>query len=153
MNTTATPSTEVDLWKFFESRASELKESMFKMVTWIIGFAAVLLGFAVKEGFEKGLASVAHPRLLMSVGVVGIVIVGHAVIVVVDYAKHLNRTFARSTAARERGSLAEIFAAGDGAKLTIRLLPPSCRDLLGVLALFALGFVLLIVLGLGTSSR
>lgn len=75
-----TPSTEVDLWKFFEARASELKESMFKMVTWIIGFAAVLLGFAVKEGFEKGLASVAHPRLLMSVGVVGLVIVGHAVI-------------------------------------------------------------------------
>ena len=28
---------------------------MFKLVAWIVAFAAVVLGFAVKEGFEKGL--------------------------------------------------------------------------------------------------
>ena len=40
-----TPS--IDLWKFFEERGAEQKESLFKLITWIIGFAAVVLGFAI----------------------------------------------------------------------------------------------------------
>jgi hypothetical protein len=41
-----TPS--IDLWKFFEERGAEQKESLFKLITWIIGFAAVVLCFAIK---------------------------------------------------------------------------------------------------------
>ena len=42
-----TPS--IDLWKFFEERGAEQKESLFKLITWIIGFAAVVFGFAIKR--------------------------------------------------------------------------------------------------------
>jgi hypothetical protein len=57
MNSDAKPTPNVDHWKYFEDRATALKEAMFKTVTWIMGFAAVLFGFAVKEGFEGGLTS------------------------------------------------------------------------------------------------
>jgi hypothetical protein len=55
----------VDLWKFFEDRGAKLKESMFATVTWIVGLASLVLGFAVKEGFEAGSAftSTAHPHI------------------------------------------------------------------------------------------
>lgn len=90
----------VDLWKFFEERGVKLKDSMFQVVTWILGFAGVVLGFAVKEGFETGLKRVAHPVLLVSLGFVGLVLLVHAVIVIRDYGRHINRTFARADAAR-----------------------------------------------------
>ena len=60
-----------DLWKFFETRGAEQKESMFKLVTWIVGFAAVVLGFAVKEGFGPGLEKIVHPRMLFILGCSG----------------------------------------------------------------------------------
>jgi hypothetical protein len=41
-----------DLWKFCEERAAQQKASVYQLVTWITGFAAVVLGFAVKEGYE-----------------------------------------------------------------------------------------------------
>lgn len=60
-----------DLWKFFETRGAEQKESLFKLVTWIVGFAAVVLGFAVKEGLGPGLEKIVHPRMLFILGCSG----------------------------------------------------------------------------------
>lgn len=52
--------TSIDLWKFFEERGGKLKEAMFRVVTWIVGFAGAILAFAIKEGFEKGMKSVSQ---------------------------------------------------------------------------------------------
>src|SRR5262245_2303431 len=93
--------TSTELWKFFEQRGTEQKESMIKLVTWIVGFAAVVLGFAVKEGFDKDFAKVAHRGLLFVLGFVGLVLLAHAAVVIKDHGRHINRTFARADAARD----------------------------------------------------
>ena len=33
------------LWMYFQSRADDVKEAMFKTLTWTVGFAAALIGF------------------------------------------------------------------------------------------------------------
>jgi hypothetical protein len=137
-----------DLWKFFEQRGAEQKESMFRLVTWIIGLAAVVLGFAIKEGFEKGLEKVAHARLLLIVSFVGLFVMVHAVFVICDHGRHINRTFARADAARDGQSAPlKIWEAGN--KAEGGPLPPICRQLLFVVAGFALCFTILIIVGLG----
>jgi hypothetical protein len=136
-----------DLWKFFEQRGAEQKESLFKLVTWIVGFAAVVLGFAVKEAFEKGLEKIAHPRMLFILGCVGLAVVIHAFVIVRDHARHINRTFARADAARDGESAPlKIWQAGHQAEG--ESLPPICRQLLYVVGAFGLAFAAFIVLAL-----
>jgi len=136
-----------DLWKFFEQRGAEQKESLFKLVTWIVGLAAVVLGFAVKEGFEKGLEKITHPFMLFILGCVGLAVVVHAFFIVREHGQHINRTFARADKARDGESAPKkIWQAGKDAEGGP--LPPICRQLLKVVGTFGLAFVVLIVLGL-----
>jgi hypothetical protein len=141
-----------DLWKFFEQRGAEQKESLFKLVTWIVGFAAVVLGFAVKEGFEKGLEKIAHPFMLFILGCVGLAVVVHAFFIVRDHGRHINRTFARADAARDGESAPlKIWQAGKEAE--DEWLPPICRQLLYVVGAFGLVFAAFIFLGLRGIGR
>jgi hypothetical protein len=39
----------IDLWKYFEDRGYEVKQTMLRVITWIIGFATVALGYIMKE--------------------------------------------------------------------------------------------------------
>jgi hypothetical protein len=136
-----------DLWKFFEQRGEKQKESLFKLVTWIVGFAAVVLGFAVKEGFEKGLEKIAHPFMVFILGCVGVAVVAHAFFIVRDHGRHINRTIARADAARDGESAPlKIWQAGKEAEGDS--LPPICRQLLYVVGAFGLVFIAFIVLGL-----
>jgi hypothetical protein len=144
--------TSIDLWKFFEERGAKLKESMFKVVTWIIGFAGAILAFAIKEGFEKGMKSVTNPRLLFGLGLIGFIVLVHAVIVIRDYGRHINRTFARADATRDgESSPKKIWDAGklgEGQSL-----PPICKHFLSVVGIFALGFAILVFLGLCVATN
>jgi flagellar motor component MotA len=65
---------------------------LFKLVTWIVGFAAVVLGFAVKEGFEEGLEKIHHPFMLFILGCAGLAVVVLALYIVRDHGRHINRT-------------------------------------------------------------
>ena len=144
--------TSVDLWKFFEERGSKLKESMFQVVTWNLGLASAVLGFAVTKGFEEGLKSIAHPQVLVSMGLIGLALLVHAVIVVRDYGRHINRTFARADAARDgESSPRNIWNAARGAES--QQLPPVCWHLLIVVGLFAAAFAIIVVLGLCTGLQ
>ena len=136
-----------DLWKFFEQRGAEQKESLFKLVTWIVGYAAVVLGFAVKEGFEKGLEKIAHPFMVSILGCVGLAVVVLAFFIVRDHGLHINRTFARADAARDGESApVKIWQAGKEAEG--ESLPLICWQLLYVVGAFGLVFAAFIVLGL-----
>ena len=77
-----------DLWKFFEERITQQKASMYQLVTWITGFAAVVLGFAVKEGFEGHFAT-AHPPVLYIFGGVGLVVLVLAFLIIRDHGRHI----------------------------------------------------------------
>ena len=117
---------------------------MFKLVTWIVGFAAVVLGFAVKEGFEKGLEKVTHRSLLLTLGLAGLVVLAHATIIIVDHGRHINRTFARADAARDGESAPQkIWKAGKEAQA--KWIPAICWELLTVVGLFAVAYLFLIV--------
>ena len=135
----------IDLWKFFEERGAEQRGSLFKLVTWIIGFAAVVLGYAIKEGFDSNL-KVSHPRLVFLLGVVGFVVVFHAILIVLDHGWHINQTLARAKAARDgvESTPRKIWDVGEiaGSKWS---LPPICNQLLFVVGLFAAGFAALIL--------
>ena len=41
----------LELWKYVEDRASNVKEAMFNSVTWSIGFAAATLAFILSVFF------------------------------------------------------------------------------------------------------
>lgn len=139
--------TSIDLWKFFEERGGKLKESMFQVVTWILGFASVVLGFAVEKGFGTGLASVTHPLLILVAGLGGLILLVHATIVIRDYGQHINRMFTRADSARSgEASPQEIWNAARGAEC--EPLPPVCRHLLVVVGLSAAAFGFMVALGM-----
>jgi hypothetical protein len=143
--------TSIDLWKFLEKMGDEVKESLFKFVTWIIGFAAAILGFAIKEGFENGYGKVAHPLLVISVSLAGLLILVHATFIIFDHGRHINRTFGRADAARDgESSPQKIWDAGER-EAQGKPIPSICRNLLIVVSLFALGF--LSILGFACCGR
>ena len=147
-------STSIDLWKFFEDRGSKLKDSMFGVVTWIVGLASAVLGFAVKEGFATGsaLTSITHPVSVVGLSIAGLLIVRFADIAVRDYGEHINRTFNRANAARNgESSPRRIWDAGQEA--VGKPLPLVCRPLRRVLGFFAAAFLLLLGLGLFAMFR
>ena len=133
----------MDLWKFFEERGAKLKDSMFTVVSWLIGFSAAILAFAVKEGFTQGVTRVANPWLVSGLGVIGLLLLLHTRFVIRDYGDHINRTFNRADAARDgEDSPSKIWEAG--AKYTTQSLPPVCQHLLRTLGIFAAAFCALI---------
>jgi hypothetical protein len=135
----------IDLWKFFEEKVVEQKASLFKLITWIIGFAAVVLGFAIKEGFDRNL-KVGHPRLVFLLGVVGFVVCFHAFLIVLDHGWHINRTLAHVKAAQDGESAPrKIWNAGDIVFECKWSVPAICNQLLFVVGLFAAGFAALIL--------
>jgi hypothetical protein len=42
----------IDLYKFFQLRADSIKTSLFQSVTWVVGFAAAILGFVFNKCFD-----------------------------------------------------------------------------------------------------
>lgn len=142
-------SVSIDLWKFFEDRGSKLKESMFGVVTWMVGLASFVLGFAVKEGFATGsaLTYITHPASVIGLSAAGLLILRYADVAIRDYGEHINRTLNRADAAR-RGESSPSVIWDAGQKALGAPLPPICAPLRRVLALFAAGFLALIVLAL-----
>lgn len=143
---TSTP-VSVELWKFFEERGSKLKESMFMTVSWILGFSAAVLAFAVKEGFADGKATVANPGAMSLLVLAGFLLLMHAYFVVKDYGEHINRTFNRADAARKGETDPEmVWRAGD--KYKEQSTPQVCRYMLRTIGLFAAAFMLVLGLSL-----
>ena len=143
---TSTPSS-VELWKFFEERGSKLKESMFTTVSWVLGFSAAVLAFAVKEGFADGKATVANPIAMSFLVLAGILLLVHAYFVVKDYGEHINRTFNRADAAR-KGEIdpERVWRAGD--KYKEQSTPQVCRYMMRTIGLFAAAFIFVLGLSL-----
>ena len=67
----------------------------------MVGFAAVILGYTIKEGFKSGL-EIAHPRLLIILSLVGIAVLTNALFIIRDTAGtstgHLRGPTPRETA-------------------------------------------------------
>ena len=141
----------VDLWKYFEKRGSEVKAYMFKVVTWILGFAAVLFGFVAKECFNlQGTGTlISHPPSLIFLSAVGIAIAYYADIVICDFGYHINRNFDRAHAAREGDrSIDDIWDAGQARDQKNTDLPKICKTLRNFSRGIFVVFVLLFIIGI-----
>lgn len=136
----------IDLWRYFEERAAKLKDFVFRITTWILGFASVMVGLAVNHGFNKNLMEIDRPFLLIIAGVIGGVLVIYAAIVVNEYGDHLNRTFTRANEAREgESSPQKIWDAANACKGG--KLPSFCRHLMMIIFFFAICFALFFIFG------
>jgi len=135
----------VELWKYFESRGSNVKDTMFKVITWVVGFAAVILGFMLKETItlETDSLGVSKPSTLLVLSCVGFVVILYANILIRDFADHINRNFDRADRARDKTkSLLDILDIDQESQNTSVGLPDICKYVLGVIWVFGVVFLL-----------
>jgi hypothetical protein len=106
-----------DLYKFFESRADTIKASMFESVTWVVGFAAAVLGFVVATfvDFSTDPVSVKHPMAAIISSCGGVILCVYALFLLYDAANHILRNWDRANtcAARVKG-LPDLTLASEG---------------------------------------
>jgi hypothetical protein len=104
----------VDLWRYYEDRADHLKQSMFTTITWILGFASLLLGFlAERLGKSTSVPRADSWNLLVLAGVAvsGLILCGYCVILLREHAEHIQRNWDRATAfKRHIGRLEEVLS-------------------------------------------
>jgi len=135
------PLPSTDLWKFFEEKATQQKETTFKLVTWIVGFAGVLLGFIVMQGFEKGFEKIAHTIMVILFCAVGVGFTLMTFLIVRDHGQHIIRTEQRAIAAQAgKSDLKDINEEADK-NAKDEPLPWICRQLLTVVAIFGTLFL------------
>lgn len=81
----------LDLWKYFDQKASEIKGAMFTTTTWIIGFAAALLGFLFAKLMDHNpvVALIPISLLMKLVSYSGMVLCIYAFFAIHESAKHI----------------------------------------------------------------
>jgi hypothetical protein len=140
----------VELWKYFETRGSELKGTMLQVLTLLIGFAAAILGFAVDKTLSFSQPPfVKDPLLLMILSLAGIAIAIYGEIVIREFAEHINRNFDRADYTRIGDRpLDEILAHSEAADFSKRKLPNICMTVRRITRSFGAAFVLGATIGL-----
>jgi hypothetical protein len=85
----------LDLWKYFDDKATSIKGAMFSTITWIIGFAGALLGFmSVKlADFDPSKAAISLSWFMRSISIAGIMICVYALFALGESAKHINNNW------------------------------------------------------------
>ena len=128
-----------------------MKSTMFKVVTWILGFAALILGYIITEYSTLSSNNVTSAKLwsILFLGAIGIAIAYYSKIVICDFGDHINRNFDRADASRKGNlSLDEILEAGTTSHIFRKNLPEICKTLLNVSYGFLFAFVLSIILAI-----
>jgi len=139
----------VDLWKYFENRGAAVKNTMFNVVTWIVGFAAVILGFIVKETITFVGDSIVFdkPTTLLCLSVIGLLVIVYARIVINDFSDHINKNFDRADRARDTSkSLLEILDIKEKDPERSTGLPNICKYVLRVVWIFGVLFLIGVII-------
>jgi hypothetical protein len=142
----------LQLWQYFESRGGELKERMLGLITWVLGFAAAVLGFAVSNTLDFDSSGVVKkPMLLIILSITGGSLTWYADIIIREFAEHINRNFDRADHARGGNrSLEEILASSEG---RTQPMPTICRSVRRMVIMFGVAFVAGLASGLGAVIR
>jgi len=85
----------LELWKYFEDKATSVKGAMFNTITWVIGFAAALLGFIFAKitDFDTSKALIPLPLLMILLSIAGLVICLYAFFALGESAKHIDKNW------------------------------------------------------------
>jgi hypothetical protein len=101
----------LELWKYFQDKATSIKGAMFNTITWIIGFAGALLGFIFVKvtDFELSKASIPLSLLMISISCAGIAICFFAFFALGESAKHIKNNWGYADICRDNiGGLSKI---------------------------------------------
>lgn len=74
----------LDLWRYFEDRADNVKEAMFSSVTVVLGFSGAVIGFVIDNLVDARQLTLSNPTAVLCASVVGIAFGVHAVIMVLE---------------------------------------------------------------------
>lgn len=143
------------VFSYFEGRGARVKSTMFSIVTWLIGFVTIILGFSIKEclDLESSSITVSKEVPLVVLTSIGILIVVYALIVIHHFGGHILRNYRRADLALEcRGTPKTIYLSGNEAAKGSPL-PTICRLLQAIVLVFGLACGLLFSLGLYTWWR
>jgi hypothetical protein len=129
---------------------------MFSVVTWIIGFAAAVLGFIVKEflDFQTNALVILYPLPLIVLSLVGMCIVVYADILIRDFGEHINRNFDRADRSREGDrTVDEIWGGEESERRAKAELPQICKRIRVVVWVFGGAFVFTTFVGVAVIVR
>ena len=86
------------LWMYFQDRADKSKEAMFQSLTWIVGFAAALLGFifVILTGYDAARAELPLSVVVSLAAAAGLVICLYAWFMLSESAKHIEGNWDRA---------------------------------------------------------
>ena len=141
----------VELWQYFETRGSELKETMLQVLTVLIGFSAAILAYSVDKTLEFDFFPfVQKPFLLLLLAIVGIGITIYAEIVIQEFGEHINRNFDRADYTRIGNKpLDEILNCSAITTKSTQKLPSICVSVRRIMRTFGAAFLLSGLCGLG----
>ena len=94
----------LELWKYFEDKATSVKGAMFNTITWVIGFAAALLGFIFAKitDFDSSNSKIPLPLLMILLSIAGLLICLYAFFALGESAKHINRNWTRANRCKDK---------------------------------------------------
>jgi hypothetical protein len=85
----------LELWKYFQDKASSVKGAMFNTITWLIGFQAGLLGFILSKqsNFNPCYSSISLSLLTFSLSFAGIILFIFSLISIHESKKHIKNNW------------------------------------------------------------
>lgn len=141
----------IRLWEYFENRADMLKDRLWTIGTWLLGFNSAILAFIVGTKlivFDKTDFAIPNPSVVLILVLAGCALCFYARLLIKDYGDHIGRNWERANFLEERLPLiqevikkAETKENQAGNKKD-QSLPPVAR----ILHLFTLGYLGLFLL-------
>ena len=132
----------VQLYQFFQSRADDIKAALFGSVTWILGFAAAIMGFTVVTFFDLSAAParIKFPWLGMIACFVGVLHCVYALLLLYDGANHIRGNWDRANKCADHVEDLPAFTLGSRKR---RSFGKVWLHMGGVVAVLLIGFIVL----------
>jgi hypothetical protein len=105
----------LDLWKYFQGRADDIKQAMFTTLTWTLGLASGLLGviFVSVTTLDQEKSAIGLGELMVSAALSGLAICSYAWLALSESARHIQGNWKRADRSRANiEGLTDILAAG-----------------------------------------
>lgn len=132
----------LNLYQYFQRKADDVKEAMFKTITWIVGFETALVGFIALKltDFDASKASVPLSALVLVSAAAGLVICLYAWFLLSESGKHISNNWTYADRCKEHvPELNSIIQANVGKKTM-----PVWRQLGLINGLYAIAFTLML---------
>lgn len=105
----------LDLWKYFEGRAEDIKQAMFNTLTWTLGLTSGLLGviFVSVTTLDLEKSAIGLGELMASAALSGLAICSYTWLALSESARHIQGNWKRADRSRANiEGLDEILATG-----------------------------------------